>query len=407
MHPMHDSRLSWIRLAVTLAVGAVANVGMWAVIVILPDLQAEFALSRSAASLPYAVTMLGFAAGTLLIGRLLDRFSVFPLLVAAALTISAGFALSALAPGADTVTALHLVIGFASAIGFAPLIADVSHWFMARRGLAVAIAASGNYLSGAIWPVLLANIQDASGWRGTYLALALIVPALVLPLSLFLRRRMPAEAMVLAATAATARRAGIGLSAATLTALLCLAGIACCVAMSMPQVHIVALCVDLGFGSAAGARMLSLMLLGGVVSRIAFGVLSDRIGGIRTLLLASAGQMLALSLYLAADTLPGLMLVSLVFGLSQGGIVPAYAIVVREYLPPARAGALVGLVSASTIVGMALGGWLSGRIYDATLSYDWALLNGIAWNGLNLAVIALIFWRSGPRPHRTPAPTRA
>jgi MFS family permease len=167
--------------------------------------------------------------------------------------------------------------------------------------------------------------------------------------------------------------------------------------MSMPQVHIVAYCVDLGYGPAVGAEMLSLMLLGGVVSRILSGMLADRIGGVKMVLLGSILQTLALVLYLPSDGMTTLYTVSLIFGLSQGGLVPAYAIIVREYMNPKEAGARTGFVIMSTVLGMALGGWMSGWIYDLTGSYTMAFLNGIAWNLVNLAVILMLLLRSRPR----------
>jgi len=167
--------------------------------------------------------------------------------------------------------------------------------------------------------------------------------------------------------------------------------------MSMPQVHIVAFCVDLGYGPAVGAEMLSVMLMGGVVSRLISGLVMDRLGGIPTLLIGSVGQMIGLILYLPFDGLASLYAVSLIFGLSQGGIVPAYAIIIREYLPAREAGARVGFVIMATILGMALGGWMSGWIYDASGSYQLAFLNGIAWNALNIGVMLTILLRSRPR----------
>ena len=192
------------------------------------------------------------------------------------------------------------------------------------------------------------------------------------------------------------------LSSGKLIILLSIAGVACCVAMAMPQVHIVALCVDLGYGPTIGGEMLSLMLLGGIVSRILSGSVADRIGGTLTLLIGSILQCLALLLYLPSDALVSLYLVSLVFGLSQGGIVPSYAIIIREYLPSEVAGEKIGNVLMMTILGMALGGWLSGWIYDLTGSYTIALANGIAWNIINLSIAVLLLIRDrGFRLNRT------
>jgi MFS family permease len=175
--------------------------------------------------------------------------------------------------------------------------------------------------------------------------------------------------------------------------LLCVAGVACCVAMSMPQVHIVAYCGDLGYGAARGAEMLSLMLACGIVSRLISGAICDRIGGLRTLLLGSVLQGVALLLFLPFDGLVSLYLISALFGLFQGGIVPSYAIIVREYFPPAEAGARVGTVLMCTLLGMALGGWMSGKVFDLTGSYQAAFVNGIGWNLLNLAVVLLLIYR--------------
>ncbi len=396
-----DSRYSWARLAVTLAIGSVSSVGIWAFIAVLPAVQTEFGLGRGEASAPYAVSMVGFAFGNLLVGRLVDRFGVFRSLIGAALALSAGFAAATLAPSLLTLTAIHLLVGFGSAAGFGPLMADVSHWFMKRRGVAVTVAASGNYIAGALWPWALSGVLAEEGWRAVYLWLAAIVLIVVLPLAFLLRRRAPAAAMAAAGARAASAAGEARLSPPVLQALLVVAGFACCMAMAMPQVHIVAYCVDLGYGPAVGAEMLSLMLMGGVVSRIASGALADRIGGVRTLILGSGLQMLALILYIPFDGLVSLYAVSLVFGLSQGGIVPAYAIIIREYLPPAEAGARIGVVVMSTIFGMAAGGWASGWIYDQTGSYAAAFLNGVAWNLLNLAIALTLIFRArsgGARP---------
>ena len=392
-----DSRSSWIRLALSLTIGLVGNVGMWAIIVILPAVETEFGVDRAEASLPYTLTMVGFALGNYFIGRAVDRWGITLSLIGSALLIAAGFTGAALAPNIATLSALQLAIGFGTATCFGPLIADISHWFLRRRGIAVAIAASSNYLSGAIWPIILADILAVQGWRTAYLIIAATTLIVMIPLSLFLRARVPEAARAEAETSAALRAKAVSFSPNTLTWLLAIAGIGCCVAMSMPQVHIVAYCADLGYGPAAGAEMLSLMLLGGVASRLLSGMLADWLGGIATLLIGSTLQCIALFLYLPSSGLTPLYIVSLVFGLSQGGIVPSYAIIVREYLPPREAGARVGLVMMSTIGGMALGGWMSGWIYDVTGSYQMAFLNGIAWNLLNMGIMVLILTRSRPR----------
>ena len=391
--PTLDSRYSWIRLGITLLIAMVGNVGMWAVIVIMPAVQTEFGVDRAASTYPYTLTMIGFALGNYYIGRAVDRFGITLSLIAAAVGVSLGVAVAALSEQFLLLSLVHLLIGFGTAASFGPLIADISHWFHKRRGIAVAIAASGNYLSGAIWPLLLEDILSDFGWRSAYWVLAVSVTVFVVPLSLLLRPKVPIEDSARVARSAAYRDQNTSFSPRALMWLLGLAGIGCCVAMSMPQVHIVAFCVDLGYGPAVGAEMLSLMLLGGVGSRLVSGLLADRLGGVATLLIGSTLQCIALFLYLPFDGLVSLYWVSLIFGLSQGGIVPSYAIIVREYMPPKEAGARVGFVMMATIVGMALGGWLSGWIYDVTGTYFWAFLNGIVWNFLNIGIIAMIVFR--------------
>src|SRR6056297_3366564 len=291
-----DSRYAWTRLAISLAIATIGNVGMWAIIVIMPAVQAEFGIDRADASLPYTLTMVGFALGNLLIGRVVDRFGVAAALGAAAVLIGVSTGVAALSPSVLLLSALQFVIGFGTAACFGPLIADISLWFLRRRGIAVAIAASGNYLSGAIWPVILAGVLAEQGWRAVYMVLAVVTVTTMLPLVLLLRRRLPLAARERADAAASLRAKAAGFPPRTLMLMLGLAGVGCCVAMSMPQVHIVSFCVDLGYGPAVGGQMLSLMLLGGVASRLVSGLIADRLGGVRTLRIGSGLQCLALFL---------------------------------------------------------------------------------------------------------------
>jgi MFS family permease len=297
-----DSRYSWMRLALSLAIASIGNVGMWSVIVVMPAVQAEFGTGRGEASLPYTLTMLGFALGNLLIGRVVDRHGVTFALSAAAILSGLGYLAAAASPSILVLALAQFVVGLGTAAFFGPLIADVSLWFRRRRGIAVAITASGNYLAGAIWPVALAGVLSGQGWRAVYVVLAVLVAGAVLPLAQLLRRRLTELDLSATAQASPFQPRRVPWSPRALMWLLALAGIGCCVAMSMPQVHIVALCVDLGFGPAVGAEMLALMLMGGVVSRLVSGVIADRLGGVMTLLIGSVLQMLALILYLPQAT---------------------------------------------------------------------------------------------------------
>ena len=395
-----ESPYAWLRLFAGLLLTTIGGSGMYAMAVALPEVQTEFGVSRADASLPYTLTMIGFGVGGIMMGRLADRFGVVVPIWLAAVCLGLGFVAAGNAPTMWHFSLAHgVLIGFLGCSAtFAPLVADVSLWFTRRRGIAVAICSSGNYLAGAIWPPILQYFFETSGWRATYIGVGMFCTVSMLALSVFMRRRPPALS---AAAAAVVRPAApLGMRPNALLAILAVAGVACCVAMSMPQVHIVAYCADLGYGAARGAEMLSVMLAAGIVSRLLFGWISDRIGGLRTLMLGSALQGVALALFLPFDGLASLYIVSAMFGLFQGGIVPAYAIIVREYFKPSEAGARVGVVLMATMLGMALGGWLSGAIFDMTGSYRAAFINGVGWNLLNLSIA---FWLL--RRTRLPAST--
>jgi MFS family permease len=394
-----ESPYAWLRLAVSLVLMTIGGSGMYAVTVVLPAIQAEFGVARGAASLPYTLTMIGFGLGGVLMGRLADRFGVLVPVVIGAAGLGAGFIAAGLAPNIWLFCAAQgVLIGLVgTSATFAPLVADTSQWFDRRRGMALAICMSGNYTAGALWPPVLQHFIDSVGWRHAYIGLGIFCMVSILPLAWMLRRRPPAASA--APVRAGRQRASavparpMGLAPGTVQVLLCVAGVSCCVAMSMPQVHIVAYCGDLGFGAARGAEMLSLMLGLGVVSRLASGWISDRIGGLRTLLLGSLLQGFALLLFLPFNGLVSLYVVAGLFGLFQGGIVPAYALIVREHFSPQEAGARVGTVLMATMFGMALGGWMSGAVFDLTGSYRAAFLNGIAWNLLNVAIVSTLLYR--------------
>ena len=382
-----DSRYAWMRLGVSLALSTIGGIGLWAGIVVLPAIQTEFGVDRSGAAFPYTMTMIGFAFGGVLMGRLADRFGIMVPMFIGAIMLGTGFIAAAFAPNYWMYVAAQMgLVGlFGCATTFGPLVADVSLWFQKRRGIAVAIVASGNYLAGTIWPPILTWGILHYGWRSAFIGIGILTIILMLPLSLLLRRRASLEERPSPSSAANPKADGTPV----MQGLLILAGLACCVAMSMPQVHIIAYCGDLGYGPARGAEMLSLMLGFGVVSRLASGCIADRIGGLGTLIIGSFLQCLALLFYIPFDGLASLYVVSAFFGLAQGGIVPSYALIVRDHFPAREAGTRISLVLTATVLGMALGGWLSGEIFDLTGSYQAAFLHGIAWNLLNLGIA---FW---------------
>ncbi len=393
------------RLIVALLLMTLGGSAMYASVLVLEPAAAEFGTGRGAASLPYALFMLGFGGGGVLMGRLADRTGILVPAMIGSLAMPAGLWLAA---QADSLLTFGLALGglcgfLGASFTFAPMVADVSHWFDGRRGLAVGVVISGSYLAGALWPPVLQHFIDAVGWRRTFEDFAVFTLACMLPLVLALMPRPvldDAEHDARGAPRWAVRP--LGFSRGQLQCLICAAGVGCCVAMAMPQVHIVPYAIDRGFAAQRGAEMLALMLGAGIVSRIASGWLSDRIGGLRTLLLGSVLQGLVLAWFMFADSLAMLYAASLAFGLAQGGIVPSYAIIVRTFFPAGQAGWRIGTTLLFTIGGMALGAWMAGALYDLTGSYTASYVNAIVFNVLNAAVAVTLL-----RRNRLPLPLPA
>ena len=388
-----DSRRAWGRLAVAVLIGSLGSVGMWSVVVALPVVQTEFAASRGTASLAFTLVMLGFGSGGVLTGKITDRYGIVTAIGLGIGILGLGYIGAGLSTSIWQFILVHFAIGLSSSATFGPLMAEASHWFDRYRGLAVAIAASGNYIGGTIWPPLVNWGIQTYGWSTTHIAIGIFTAA-AMALALVVLRMLVGAGTQRSHVNAPPPRLDLRISTNALTAILALASISCCVAMSMPQVHIVAYCGDLGYGVARGAEMLSLMLGFGIISRIGSGYLADRIGGIRTLLIGSVAQATALLFYLFFDSLTSLYIISAMFGLFQGGIVPSYAIIVREAMPASEAATRVGIVIFASVFGMSFGGWVSGVIFDATGSYAAAFANGVAWNAVNVGIVLTLLIRS-------------
>jgi MFS family permease len=391
-----DSRRAWTRLVVAVLIGSLGSVGMWSVVVALPAVQGEFSVTRGTASLAFTLIMLGFGIGQIVTGKISDRYGIVAAIGVGIGILGLGYVGAGLSTAIWQFILVHFLIGISSAATFGPLMAEASHWFERYRGLAVAIAASGNYVGGTIWPPVVNWGMQTAGWRTTHIAIG-IFTVVAMTLALILLRLLMGSGTRRSHVNAPPPRVDLKLSTNALTAILSLASISCCVAMSMPQVHIVAYCGDLGYGVARGAEMLSLMLGFGIISRIGSGFLADRIGGIRTLLIGAIAQGSALLLYLFFDGLTSLYIISALFGLFQGGIVPSYAIIVREAMPAQEAATRIGIVIFASVFGMSFGGWVSGVIFDATGSYAAAFLNGLAWNALNITIMVSLMLRARQR----------
>jgi len=391
-----DSGQAWVRLALALLIGSIGSVGMWSVVVVLPVVQAEFGATRGAVSLAFTLTMLGFGLGGVVTGKITDRFGIVAAMALSISFLGLAYVLAGVSTTLWQFIAVHVLIGLGTSATFGPLMAEASHWFERYRGLAVTIVASGNYVGGTIWPPLVNWGMQTAGWRTTYIAIGIFCAVAMIIVLLVLRSQI-GRAAVRSHDNAPPPRVDLRLSTNTLTVMLGIASIACCVAMAMPQVHIVAYCGDLGYGVARGAEMLSLMMAFGVISRIGSGFLADKIGGIATLLIGSVAQAFALFFYLFFDGLTSLYVISAMFGLFQGGIVPSYAIIVREAMPAGEAATRVGIVIFASVFGMSFGGWVSGVIFDATGSYAAAFLNGLVWNAVNIIIVMSLLIRARQR----------
>ena len=385
-----------IRLTTVLALMTLGCSAMYAGVMVLEPLALELGTGRGNSSLIYGSFMIGFALGGVFMGRLADRLGIMVPAVIGSLALPAGFYLAAHASSILEISlAFCLLCGFlGSSFSMAPLIADISHWFSRRRGLAVGIAFSGSYVAGAIWPPILQRMFDAQGWRESFIDLALLTLILMALLSLLLYPKPTTNVQLTTAGSNNSNLTNSAISAGSLQSLICLAGFGCCVAMAMPQIHIVPYVMDLGHPAMRGAEMLGLMLGFGIISRIGSGWLSDRIGGVATLLLGSTLQLAVLIAFLTGNSLVFLYGISIAFGLSQGGIVPSYTIILRAFFPPKQAGWRISTSFLFTVAGMAFGGWIAGILYDLTGSYTVSFLNAIGFNILNLWIAASLLNKS-------------
>ena len=389
-----DSQQAWFRLAIIFTMSVIGTAGMWSVVIILPNIQSEFALDRAASTYPYVATMFGYGIGNVIIGRMLDRIGIKKPIIFALSLIVASYILSIFVRDVFFLSIIQFFLGFSAAAFFGPMMADISNYFYRRKGLAVSLVASGQHLCGAIWPFLIKDFLLDGDWRNAHLFIAIVCSILIPILFYLLGNKKPK--IDLNQNLSSRRedinsKVKLSISNKRVQVLLMFAGVFCCVAMSMPQVHILPLCIDNGYGLAVGTEILSFMLFAAVASRVIFGFLSDKIGPIQTLLLGSSLQAISLTMFLPFNSQLSLYIVAIFFGLSQGGIVPIYAVIISKFLPSNEVAERVGLLIFATIVGMSLGGWLSGEIYDFTKSYKLAFINGIFWNIINLCIMIYLF----------------
>lgn len=352
---------------------------------------------RSTPSAANALAWLGTGVGGIAMGLVAEKVGVRTTASFGALMVALGLLISS--QGNEW----HLWVGHGIFIGLlgnaginAPLYVYVTRWFDRRRGAAVALIASGQYLAGAIWPQIFERTIAIWGWRQTMLGFALIVACVVAPLAALILRPPPAAQPASGAGGnAPTGAALIGMPPGLAFMLLCSASFLCCITMSMPQAHLIAFCGDLGFQAGRGAAMLSLLLTCAFVSRQFWGWVSDKVGGLMTLLLCSGAQGLAVVGFLVTQDEAGLFFVSAAFGLGFSGLIPAYMIAARQLFPASEASWRMPMLLLTGTVGMAAGGWSAGVMHDHYGFYQPAFAMGLAANVANFLVLAIMVacWR--------------
>ena len=391
-----ETRESWIVASVALLVMMMAFGSGWIIAVALKDIAGELGGTRSIPALASSLAWLGQGAGGIMMGRLADRVGTRWTVICGALMIGVGLSISTLGTPWSLWIGHGLFMGLIGLGGInAPMYIYVSRWFDRRRGSALALISSGSYLAGALWPPVFERAIAGFGWRQTMLCYAAAEIAVILPLAAVYFRHPP-ELFHASAALGTGGSDGrlFGLPRNLVFAMLCGAGVLCCIPMAMPQGHLVAFCTDLGISRSIGALMLSVLLGTAFLSRQIWGAISDRIGGLATVLIGSAWQAASLASFLFTQNETGLFTVAAAFGLGFSGIVPAYVLSMRELFPASEASwRIPTFLLFSGGFGMAAGGWLAGLLYDHFGTYAPAFAAGVGANLLNLLLIGLLVAR--------------
>ena len=394
-----DGRPSWNVAWLTLAILSICYGSPLLIVVGMKTMQAALGTDRSVLALAGALVWIGTGAGGIFMGWLADRIGVRTTVVIGACMIAGGLALSS----TGTIWALYighgLMIGLFGMGGvYPPLLVYVSRWFDRRRGAAIALISSGQYVAGVVWPSVFERAIDRIGWQTSMLAYGAVVLVLVLPATLALKPvpvvpAPPAAPLAARSAAAVQSNRLAGLHPNLVQALICLAGFCCCVPMSVPAAHLVAFCGDIGIRPTHGAAMLSVMLGAAFLARQAWGALADRIGGLRTVLVGSACQALSIACFLLTQDEVGLFAIAAAFGLGFSGIIPSYAVAIRDLFPSAEASWRIPLTLFTAMSGMAFGSWFAGFLYDHFGYYAPAFGIGVVFNIANLAIIGFLVMR--------------
>jgi MFS family permease len=387
-----ETRQSWIAACIVLGLLSISYGSPLLAIVGLKPITEDLGTTRQLVALASALTWLGTGLGGILMGWVAERRGV---------RVTAIFGAAMIAVGLVSATGniVAILVGHAVFVGllgngalYPPLLVYVSRWFDRRRGTALALISSGQYVAGMMWPTLFEHAMATHGWRATMVSFAAI-QLVVVPLAALFLRRPPAAAAEFEFTNIGRRREVLGLRPNIVLALICAAAFCCCIPMSIPQGHLVAFCSDIGIPAAQGAAMLSVLQASAFMSRVFWGWLADRIGGLWTVLLGSACQAVAISAFMATQDEAGLFAVAAAYGLGFSGIIPAYVIAIREYFPAREASWRVPCMLFVGMGGMAFGGWFAGALYDHFGFYAPAFATGLLFNLANLALVGFLVLR--------------
>ncbi len=375
----------------------VAFGSIYIVVVALKEMALEYGNQRAIPALAYSLAWFGGAVGGLGMGPLAERIGVRWTVIFGAIMAAAGLALSSQGEIWQLYVGHGLLIGVLGNAGInAPLLIYVTRWFDKRRGMALGLISSGQYLAGAVWPAIFERAIAEIGWRQTMLFYGLLEVAIIVPLALIFLSAKPPEAAVRHDTASSSQTSptnALGLKPNTLFGLLAAANFLCCVPMAMPNAHLIALCGDLGLTARTGAAMLSLLLVCAIVSRQFWGWMADRVGGLLTLLTCSLAQAFAIAAFSLTQDEAGLFFVAAAFGLGFSGLIPTYVFTIREFFPANEASWRVPVQLLLGGSGMAFGGWLAGYIYDQMAFYAPAFATGLVFNVANTAILGFLVYR--------------
>jgi MFS family permease len=397
-HESVESRASWVAASITLVILSISYGAPLVVVVGLKPIAAGLGAERSVVALAASLIWLGTGLGGIVMGRMADRVGMRPVAIFGAAMTALGLVVSAIGQTWALVVGSAVLIGLlGNSAHFPPLVIYVSRWFDRRRGTALALISSGQYIAGVVWPAVFERGLARLGWQATMLVFGVLVAAAIVPLALFLRPPPPPGLAELSARGAVQRSQALGLPANTVQTLLCAAAFLCCVPMAMPAGHLVALCSDLGIPASRGAAMLSLLLACAFVSRMFWGWLTDRIGGLGAVFAGSACQAVAIAAFTVTQSEAGLFAISAAYGLGFSGIIPAYVVAIREFFPSADASWRVPILLFTGMSGMAFGGWFAGALYDHFGFYAPAFTAGALFNLANLAVIGFLVVRLARR----------